>query len=485
MKINNKSLIILSCILIVLIATITVPKGLLDATDVKDYTDTARFFAGEYNANQRESHSVLYGLLLSPYIKLTHNYFLIKFSSAFFLILLILSIYYISGKRRETLLLTISLPLIWFMPPWISPLPLVALLFLWAWFFIKKFDEKGRVKDLLYSGLLIGAAGAFWDTAFYFSFIFLISFLYNKKLYHSILFLIAVFIGLLPNFIVDYLIFEFPFYSKLKHFSAVLAFALYNGSYGQGFPSDFFNKILVLFFVPWYSFVFFKKKNFIKEKKTIIFLILSILFILTNSQIRLLLVVAPIIIILLGEKLNEKQIKIQMIVFIVLSLLVVSPYLVQTKYETNLRYFAINAIDIENWHFQKGFTFEKIQNDLAIIEKEIPNQEFIVFGERDDYRELAHYYWGDGIKKFISIEDYELFLKGEDTIASKEISSNAPSDFRRELFFEIGLRKNKNDDTDYENLGYGLILNDRNESEIPDEFVLDKEYSVLKLFKKI
>jgi len=478
---SNRNLIIYTTLILILIATFTVPKDLLDATDVKDYSDTAKFFAGDYSANLRTSHSVLYGLLLSPYVKIVDSYFFLKFSSTFFLVLIILSLYYLSGKKKETLLLAITLPLIWYMSPWVSPLPLVALLFLWAYVFIKKFDEEGKIKNLLYSGLLIGLAGAFWDTAFYFSFIFLITFLYNKKFYYSLFFLTAVFVGMLPNFIVDYIIFEFPFYSKLKHISAVFAFAFYGGIYGQGFPTDLFSKILVLLFVPWYMLIFKDKKSFLREKKTLIFLILSFLFIWTNSQIRLLIVIAPIIVLLLGERLTKKQVKVQVIIFIILSLLVISPYIIQTKYQTNGRYFKAAVAEWDNLIFS-DFEFEKIQSNLETIGMEFKGEKFVVLGKDDDYRELAHYYWGTDIEEFVSVQDYKLFLRGDDTIASKEIRSNAPSDFRRELFFDIGLRKNRNDDTDYASLKYGLSFS--NSTDVSG-FELRKGYGSLYLFEKI
>ena len=71
-------IILITVLLLVVLALITVPHDLLDATDVYDYTDTAKFFAGEYSAKYRSSHSIMYGLLLSPYVELTGNFILLK-----------------------------------------------------------------------------------------------------------------------------------------------------------------------------------------------------------------------------------------------------------------------------------------------------------------------------------------------------------------------------------------------------------------------
>jgi len=200
---KNNFTILITIILLSFIAIATFPPSIIDPTDVKDFSDTAKFFAGQYKAKLRTAHSVLYGLLLSPYVKLADSFILLKIASAFWLSLLILSVYYISNKNKKTLWLIITSPLIWYMSPWLSPIPLVSLLFLWAYYFIKKFDSEEKFKHLFYSGLLIGLASALWETAFYFSFIFLLAFLYNKKLFHSILFIITVFIGMMPNLIVN------------------------------------------------------------------------------------------------------------------------------------------------------------------------------------------------------------------------------------------------------------------------------------------
>jgi len=61
---HPKILIGVFILLMIILAFITVPHDVLDATDIKDYTDTAKFFAGDYAAKQRASHSILYGLML-------------------------------------------------------------------------------------------------------------------------------------------------------------------------------------------------------------------------------------------------------------------------------------------------------------------------------------------------------------------------------------------------------------------------------------
>ena len=74
-----------------------------------------------------------------------------------------------SNKNKKTLLLILTSPIVWFMAPWISPIQLSSLLFLWGYYFIKKYDEKGKIKNLFYSALFLGLSWAFWDPIIYFS----------------------------------------------------------------------------------------------------------------------------------------------------------------------------------------------------------------------------------------------------------------------------------------------------------------------------
>ncbi len=479
---NPKSsiLVILATVIFLLLITLLyAPSQVFDGTDTKDYTDTAKFFAGEYQAKQRASHSVLYGLIYSPFVKLTKSFIFLKLGSVFWLSLLIISMYYLSKKNRKTLLLFITTPILWYMAPWISPLPLVSLLFLWAYHFIKKFELKENLKYLIYSGLLMGLASAFWWTALYISFVFMICFLYNKKLYSSFLFLFSVILGALPSLVLDQILFNFAFYSLLKHFFSCVAFSLYGGIYSQGWSPT--SKIIVLLFVPFYSYLFYKKNNFMDNKKSIIFLTISIIFVLINSQIRLVLPFVPIILLLLGKILTEKQFRIQILIFLVLGLLVVNPYVIQMKYETNGTEFNSFIHEFPNLTFNSVFTESLISNDLKEIAKSYPNQTFVVGNHNDNYRELAHIYWGEDIKEFVSIEDYNLFLNNESTIISKKLSSKATIPERREIWIEIGLGKSSNDKTDYNSINYAISFSEN--ISLPN-FKLAKKFRVLYLFER-
>ena len=481
-NLKNKHIILITILLLGLIALITVPRDLLDVTDLNDYSDTAKYFAGEYRADHRSSHSMIYGFVLSPFV-IFDSFVLLKIISIIWLILIIISIYYISNKNRKTLLLFLTAPLLWYMAPWLSPVQAAALFFLWAYHFVRKFENTGKNNYILYAGLLTGLATSFWDTALYYSAIFLVSFFYNKKFYLIWLFLSSMFLGLLPRLIFDQAVFGFAFFGILKNFLAVISFGTDGGIYQQGYNSQTFFRFLIFFiFIPICFFKFYKKKNFLDHKKTMIFLTLSLLFSLTDPVIKLIFFLLPIMILLLGENLNEKQFRIQITIFIFLTILVIVPYLIQFRYEVNARDIVEVVIKNENIKLIYPFTLDLIKSDLEKIEKDYPNEVFLVGPDKDYYRRFAHLYWGDRIKKFVSIEDYQLYFENKTIISSKEIRTNASGDLRREMWLEVGIGRNHNDNTDYNSIKYGLSLDEDDIGIIG--FKLIKKYERLYLFEK-
>ncbi len=482
MELSNKRLIILTILIAFLLVISSYPKDLIDVTDLYDYSDAARIFAGDYKAKERSSHSMLYGFLLSPLVKITGNFFIIKFMSLLWLFLLIILIYHISGKNRKSLLLLLVSPLIWYMAPWLSPLPLVYLLFTLAYFFIDKFKIYGKYKYFIYSGLCLGLASALWDPALYFSIIFLFSFFYNKKLYSSLWFASLIIAGMVPKFILDYVFFDFAFYGLIKHLLSTISFSLFKGIYEE-YTSTIAATILTLIFIPIYFFFLYKKEVFIKYKSPVIFITLSWLFvILTNAQPRLIFIPLPIALLILGRILGNKQVKIQIVVSLAISFFVITPYLIQITHEINLPFVSEYFIDFRNIKISSEITSDNLRNDLINLGEEYPLETFVVGNAPDDYRKLAHFYWGDNIKEFVSIQDYNLYYNNQSIISSKRFETSPPPNVRRTIWLEAGLGKNQNDKTDYDSISYALSL----EGNLTlKNFQFVKKYKSLYLYKKL
>ena len=281
---------------IILLTLISLFTKFYGNADIYDYANVAKFFAGDLEAKIRTSHSYLYGLIHSPIVDITDSFLVFKFSNLIFLSLIIYSVYYISGKNKKALWLMAFSPLVWYMAPWVSPIQLASLLFLWGYYFIKEYSLNPKLKHLSYSGILIGLSWAFWDGVLFFMPLLAISFLYNKKLSHFFLFILSIGIGILPRLILDQVLFGFAFYGIIRHILASMALFLYGGFYNQSSLSGLLNFILLIVFIPWSSCLMLKKRIFNQNKQTLIFILLSLFVLIANSQIRLLLLITPIII---------------------------------------------------------------------------------------------------------------------------------------------------------------------------------------------
>ena len=143
-KYTNYGVIFIVVILIMFILVLSTKY--IGSTDVSDYAGTAKFFAGYYNAKIRSSHSYFYGFMSSPFVKITGNLIGMKIMSFIWLVMIMLSIYLISKKDKRTLLLIVTAPIFWYMAPWINPIQIASLLFLWGYYFIDIYEiiNQGR-----------------------------------------------------------------------------------------------------------------------------------------------------------------------------------------------------------------------------------------------------------------------------------------------------------------------------------------------------
>ncbi|MBU0907384.1 MAG: hypothetical protein KKE05_04485, partial [Nanoarchaeota archaeon] len=245
---ENKKLWLLVILVLVILTLTTTYYG---STDIGDYADSARLFAGKYRADIRNSHSYVFGFFHAPYFFLFNNWLVFKISSLVFLLATVFSVYYIKNKDKRFLWLMLLSPAVWYMAPWINPIQIASLGMLWSWFFIQKYDESNGPRILLYSGIFLGLAWAFWNTILFLGFFLWAVFLMNKKLYHTITFFIGTMIGLMPLFLLDYSLFGFPFYTLIKTTMSNFVATLLGGIYG-GSSSSFsvLNVVLLLLTIP-------------------------------------------------------------------------------------------------------------------------------------------------------------------------------------------------------------------------------------------
>lgn len=471
-------------IFLVILSIISLATKTYGSTDIGDYAGVAKFFAGEYNAKIRTSHSMLYGFIHSPLVWLFQSLFVMKLTSLLFLILIIMSVYYISGKNKKTLVLLIASPIVWYIAPWINPIQLAGLLFLWGYFFFTKFEKSTEKRYLIYSGILMGLSWAFWNTVIFILFFFTICFFYNQKFKFLIIFFLFIIIGFAPLLILDQILYGFPLFSTFKFFFGTFLYIFYGGIYpAKNLLYHSVGEILTfLLMFPIFIYTLFLKKFFKENKRQVIFLTICFLFFIFNPQIRYLIFFWPIFILYLSRSLTEKQFKIQIIIFLLISLLVIQPYLIQIKYSTNTTEFTSIFLNFGRWEISSINEDKLISEDLKQIAKEYPNESFIVGNTPDDYAYLAFIYWGKEIKEFVSIQDYDLYLKNESVLFEKKLTFTPKIQDRREIWISGGMSKSENDSTNYENISLGIGCGEQINLE---NFKLIKKYNVLYLSKKI
>jgi len=484
-KINKTILIAIIFILLIGITLLTQYYG---STDLADYSDTAKFFAGSYSAKIRNSHSYFYGFMLSPLVKLTSSFIGFKITSLIFLMLLIYSIYHITKSKKAFWLALLS-PVVWYMAPWISPIQLASLLFLWGYYFITKYEEKGKLKFLFYSGLLVGLSWVVWDTILFFGFFLGIVFLWSKKLSHSIFFLIALLIGLSPRLILDFYLFNFPFFTMMKSTFGTFA-NVSGGIYGYGalerataYSSGLIMFLPVFLSIPIYYWKLYRPKFFKQNKKSMIFLTISLLLIFINPQIRYTLLLVPIILVILSKNLTQQQFEKQIAFSLVVIILFIFPTIIQIGYPINNHNYRDFTYVLEN-SFQ--VTLDKIsdeqlmQQDLKQIIEDYPHEVFVVGNLPDSYQFLAHDYWGDEVKELVSIQDYELFLNNSTILYEKTFRPPPNIQDRRQIWISGGMSKNLNDKTDYDSISLAISI--REPIDLKNA-VLIKKYNLLYLSK--
>lgn len=486
-NIYNKKLIILifSVLIILTFATSYYGSG-----DIADYSNPAKFFAGKFPAKIRTSHSYMLGFIHTPFVWLTNSFIMFKVTSLIFLSLIIYSVYIINKKDKRSFWLMLLSPVVWYMAPSINPIQLSALFLLWAYYFIEKYDKTKNLPSLFYSGILIGLGWAVWDTIIFFGAILGILFLYNRKFSHFIYFVFFIFLGLTPRLILDYFLFDFAFFTTLKTFLSGFV-NLTGGIYGKASghtPKTFANLFSVFLTIPLYFWILYKPKYLKENKKTIAFLSLSILLILFNPQIRYTLALIPIIIVLLGGHLSEKQFKRQIFFSLFVLFLFIIPHIIQIPYNIDNKvstegigftYLLSNSFNV---NLNKQSANDLVKQDLEEILTEYPNETFVVGNKPDDYQILAHLSWNQNVQEFVSIQDYELEMRNETVLYEKKFMPVPNIKNRRQIWIAGGLNKNENDDTDYDSITLGLGID---EPIKPEGFSIVKKYNRLYLSKKI
>lgn len=471
----------------ILLAVLTFATNYYGTTDLGDYSDTAKYFANQYSADIRSSHSYLYGFIHAPFVKLFDSFLMFKITSLLFLFAIIYSVYLMTNKNKKALLLILLSPAVWYMAPWISPIQAASFFFLWAYYFINKYDKNSNIRELFYSGIFVGLGLALWDTILFFGAFLVVVFMFNKKLSHCLVVLIAILVGLLPRLLLDQYLFDFAFFSLLKSFFGTLTNAFFL-SRGTTYVSSGLDNLLFFIFVfisfPLYFWNIYKKNFIMNRKKEVIFFSLSMILIFINPQIRYTLAIIPIFIVIMANNISYEKWKKQIIFSCIVSFIFIIPYIFQIGlYFNNSEFYDITEVTLNlgNLTLSRQNEAQIIVEDMSQIASEFPDERFIIIGHQDYYQKLAHLYWGDDIGELVSIQDYELWKQNNTALFEKRFVFLPKINDRRSIWIGGGIDRNILDQTEYQSIEYAISLNDNDSLEGFEKF---KKYGVLTLLKK-
>lgn len=405
--------------------------------DSHEFIVIAKYFSGINNIDLFVGHSIVYPWLMSFILKIWPSFFTINIINALWVFLIGIVLILINKKAFTIFAFS---PLTWYSSIQTSPVLPSSFFFLLSFIFFKKKELK---YNLLLSGVFLGISIAFYTPLLLIGFIFTLVYFWGINLSQVIRYLLAVFIGVLPRFIIDFYYFKMPLYTFIRYAGAnlIVSIGLHPETTNIHLLSN--SKIFLIFFVI--SPLLFKlyKVDFREYKKEIIFIILSFLILLTRGALfKYFLIISPIIIFLLVKVFSKKDIKWHCIisVFIVIFL---------------------------TWNFFSDKQDETIKNDINSIIKDY-KVDYII-GSNFESLTYAVYSW-ENKPYFVWFSDYNSSLKNE--IVFKEYSFDIESKIPLRENIEISALFKRPKNKIYNDY---IIVSKNNETDLE----LDKCYEVL------
>lgn len=441
-------LIVFSIIIIVILLTM----NLTFSHDCGDYLGTSKLLTGILNSKARGTHSWIYGIILSFFLRIWASHLFMNLLNVVWLVLNGLLLYHIT-KDKRVLWLWFLCPVVWLAIPVINPIMPVSFLFLLSYYFIKKFEQENKIKHLIYSALLFGLSAILWDSIIYFTPFFIFLFFLNKKFKDFAIFL-GIFLAVFSiRLITEYYLFRFPFFSIVRSIGGALLVLTRQENYSTVSPTllNYLSMILVI------SPMLFRlyRIKFKEYWREIVFCLICFMFFTVSPTPTYMLFLAPFLIIMLNKVLSKRDFIIYVFFTFITILIVIYPF-----YTDN--------------------TNELIKQDLKEISRDYPNESFITGNEehKDLYLLLSMIDW-ESNSEYISWWDYSAWATDNPIFVKTSIESKSRVNNLRKLYIYIALVKN--DNRTYENVV--LAIDMKNKTDLED-FYLEKEYQVLNVFRK-
>ncbi len=412
---RTKLLILLGFILVLLIYIFTTTK--VEFSDTPEFISVAKAINGLTNSNIFLMHELLYSLYLALFLKIVKSLFILKFASILWLIATALLYYLFENKKA--LLLFVTSPLVHFVSLDLTPLIPISFFIALSYLFFNYFEKNGKKTYLVLIGLCLGITMSLRADMIFIVPLFIIIFFFNRSFKEILLLGLSVIPTFSIRLVIDYFYFKLPFYTILTS----LGTAYFNNQKViPGFLT--FNWILIPIIIAPFSLLIFK--NFREYKKEIIFIGLTLLFYAQNlvyyyrstGQLRLLMVILPIVIVVLSKIIKQKALIINTAISFIIIILLVYPSF---------------ADDRE----------KRIIDDLNKINQEYNVEYAVAGGGAYLFPAVKTDYWSEKGPHYIWSRDYQLFLEDKTSYRELRLISEPRLDADKRLEISVNVNQNR------------------------------------------
>jgi hypothetical protein len=411
--------------------------------DVYEYITIGKVLGGVDNLNIYVTHSILYSSIISIFLKVLPSMLTIKFVNLLCLILISFILYSYS-KDKKAFIIFIFSPIVWYLSIQITPIILASLFLLLAYIFI----EKGDKKSFIISGICLGLSIAAYTPMLVISALFIITNFWKKKFNNVLLYLLLVFVGLMPRLILEMYFFGNPIYTFIRYFGAraIISIGLHEGA------SDFnlFGTLKGILSLLAISPLIYKLSSLKKigEQNKLYFVLLSMSFLLIISpSIKYFFLLTPIIILLLSKILTQKEIKIHLVISLILIIFLTHSF------------FGVNEDVL-------------IKEDIQKIVQDFEVSHIIAEPYKAD--KISTYLWADS-PKVVWFMNYNAEIGGDDVLKSYEFDLNKNERIKTREIVGAGMKFKNGYSEEYGD----YIFVSEGENKFCENCVLDRCYDTL------
>jgi hypothetical protein len=427
----NKSQIgLLSFILVMIALAVIAPR--MAFHDSYEYITIAKNIGGIQNVGIFSTHSILHPAVTGMFLKIWPNFTTLRIINTFWVIGIALLLYYFWHDKKAFFIFALS-PLTWFMSIQTTPVLSSTFFLILSFMLYKKVFPYNRAL----SGIALGLAIAFYTPLLLITALFILIYFWKEKFSAFFAYSIAIAIGILPRFIIDWWFFDNPFFTFIRYIgaNAIVSLGLNPTIGGTGIFD--ISSLLAFFVISPLLFMLYTTKNTAQKRDLLFATLIFVLFLVRTDGLYPFFIVSPIFALLLAPIFTTKNVTAHAIISMVFIL-----------------FFIVGHFSVQQE--------KQISSDLAqIIQEYTPDQ--IIAGPFEAVK-LASYSW-DNSPEFIWYQDYRAAAKNETYIRGYSFSLR-PKRVRLVNVIDFSASFNRYNEDSYNNILLVTLNTDKNHAQI-------------------